>query len=132
MVLDLFTYYFSYVIQVTPLGMCLTPGFPWLQKSKGCERHHNKSFKHFNVYESAWYVSDVIPRFPWLQSNSASRSVIHQSLLSQYSLVGKCSVSVVSSGNLNQHHQMNGIQQIELKLSVLSVTDKLHQCFICE
>lgn len=48
------------MIQVTPLGTCCTAGFPWLQKSQGCERHHNKGFK---VYENSWYVSDITQGF---------------------------------------------------------------------
>ena len=51
------------MIQITPLGTCCTPGFPWLQKSQGCDRHHNKGFYGFNAYENAWYVSDVTQGF---------------------------------------------------------------------
>jgi len=63
MVSDTFIYSPSYVIQVTALGTCCTPGFPWLQKSQSCDRHHNKGFYGFNVYENAWYVSDVTQGF---------------------------------------------------------------------
>ena len=73
MVSNTFIYYPSYVIQVTPLGTCCTPGFLWLQKSQGCDTHHNKGFYGFSVYENAWYVSDVkVSMVIKLRSNSAS------------------------------------------------------------
>jgi hypothetical protein len=51
-----------------------------------------------------WVMShkvSMVIKFPCLWSNSASHWVIHQFLQLQYSLVGMCSASMVSSGTYN-------------------------------